>query len=238
LNLREELNLVFAANSGMFRDYLALGITEKNEGTLKKLLEKKLDFLVTTSGKNLLDEEASRNTCLEFLKKQQCDLILLLDGDEVYTEEQIRSIFHFVHQHPSYDGYSVNFKNYVFRKGLFLYDFCHDRIFWLNRGGGIERFHFDNQFFYVDRNYSQSNRIAIPKSLAYVDHFSWLSEDPRTADKIKYQNQRYTGPEGNTPLQYRCSFRTDPETGRLEFNPEFWTGPNVQIPVLHEARRS
>ena len=65
LELREELNLVLTANSGMFSDYVKLGFKEKNEFTLQQLVKSKLDFLVTTSGKHLLDEDSSRSLCLD-----------------------------------------------------------------------------------------------------------------------------------------------------------------------------
>lgn len=234
LNLRDEMNFVFAASSGMFSDYLALGISEKNEGTLEKLISKKLDFLVTTSGKNLLDEDASRNICLEFLKKQQCDLIILLDGDEVYTEEQIKTIFAFVKEHHVYDGYAIYFKNFYFKRGIFTYDFCHHRIFWLNRHGGIKEFHFDNEFTYEDGTDPQLYRTEIPREIAFVDHYSWLSDDTRTRDKILYQNERYSGPDGNFPRNLRCSFEWNRELDRLEFNQDFWMWKSGETPVLHE----
>ena len=234
LKLRDEMNFVFAASSGMFKDYLALGITEKNEGTLRKLITKKLDFLVTTSGKNLLDEEASRNTCLNFLKKQQCDLIILLDGDEVYTEDQIRKIFAFVQEHPTYDAYAINFKNFYFREGIFTYDFCHHRIFWLNRHGGIREFHFDNELHYEDGSDPYAYRRDIPREIAFVDHYSWLSNDPRTRDKILYQNNRYTGHDGTFPKHLRCSFAWNDERQRLEFNQDFWAWKAGETPTLHE----
>lgn len=232
LRLKDEFNIIFAANSGMFRDYLSVGIEEKNEGTLRKILEKKLDFLITTSGKNLLGEDASRNMCLEYLKQQDCDILLLLDGDEIYTEDQIRGIFKFVEENPEYDGYSINFKNYTIRPGLFQYEYCHRRLLWMKRNGGISHFHFDNYFHYVEN--AECNSICIPKNIAYVDHYSWVNTDSRVIDKISYQNYRYSGVEGSLPIHLRCAFRLNDETGHLEFNDKFWDCFFDQVPVLHE----
>ena len=143
LKLRDEYNFVIACNSGMFKDYLELGISEKNEGTLKKLIQKNLDYLTSISGKNLIDEDYSRDISLDFLnggrfgRGVKCDLLIVIDGDEVFTEQNIRDILDFVMKNPDHDGYKINFKNHTINKGLFTYDYEHVRIFGMNRHGGI-----------------------------------------------------------------------------------------------------
>ena len=67
--LKNKYNIVFAVNSGMFADYQTLGLPFRNEKTLELLSEYDLDFQVTTKGTNLLFEDDSRNTCLNFLKR-------------------------------------------------------------------------------------------------------------------------------------------------------------------------
>lgn len=245
LKLKEEHDIVIACNSGMFRDYLELGISEKNEGTINKLISKKIDYLTIISGKNLIDEDHSRDISLDFLnggrfgRGNKCDLLIVVDGDEVFTEDNIKNILDFVIKNPDHDGYKINFKNHTIREGLFTYDYKHDRIFWMNRHGGIERFYFDNQFEYKDHylglsNYKYSDSIEIPKSVAYVDHYSWLSDDPRTKDKIIYQNKRYHGINNEVPLGLRCAFEWDEEKNVVKFSSTFWSGRGIQVPILHE----
>lgn len=245
LNLRDEYNFIIACNSGMFKDYLELGVPEKNEGTVKKLISKNIDYLTILSGKNLIDEDYSRDISLEFLnggafgRGVKCDLLIVIDGDEIFTEKNIRDILDFVMKNPDYDGYKINFKNHTIRKGLFTYDYEHDRIFWMNRHGGIKRFYFDNRFEYVDHfngssDYKYSNSLTIPKSVAYVDHYSWLSEDPRTKDKILYQNKRYHGINYEVPEGQRCGFEWDYVKDSLKFSSTFWSGRGIQVPILHE----
>jgi hypothetical protein len=244
LSLKDEYNFVIAANSGMFKDYLHLGIKENNEGTLKKLMSKKLDFLVTTSGSNLLDEDYSRDVCLDFLKGgrwgrgNSCDLLIVIDGDEIFTEGNIRNIIEYVRNNPNHEGYRISFKNHTFRKGLFI-NYIHDRIFWMNRQGGINRFYFDNRFEYVDHatglsEVRYSDSCEIPKSVAFVDHYSWLENDPRTLDKIKYQNLRYHGINNEVPENVRCSYEWNHETSSLQWNKKFYHYRNLEIPVVHE----
>lgn len=244
LALKEEFNFVIAANSGMFKEYHQLGIPENNEGTLKKLVSKKLDFLVTTSGKNLLDEDYSRDVCLDFLKGGRwgrgnpCDLLIVIDGDEIFTEDNIRSIIQYVKDNPDHDGYKIAFKNHTFRKGLFV-NYLHDRIFWMNRYGGINRFYFDNRFEYVDhangnKEIHYSDSCEIPKWVAFVDHYSWLQNDPRTQDKIKYQNLRYHGMNHEVPPGVRCSYSWDENTASLQWNKDFYSYRNWPVPVVQE----
>jgi hypothetical protein len=234
VNLREKMDIVIACNSGMFRDYFDLGIPENNEKTLEKLISYKLDFLVTTSGKNLLDEDSSRNLCLDFLNKQACDLLIYLDGDEIYTEEQILKILEFIEKNPTYDSYDICFKNHTIRRGLFLNNFIRDSIFWMNRYQGIQRFYFDQKFVYNDPNANYSNKITIPREIAFVEHYSWLSDDPRTKIKISYQESRYCGSNGQVPIEARCAYKFPPGSKNLTFNTSFFSHYGEQIPILRE----
>ena len=235
INLKEKFNFIIACNSGMFRDYFDLGISENNQETLEKLIKHKLDFLVTTSGRNLLDEDSSRNLCLDFLVKQDCDLLIYLDGDEIYTEDQIIRVLDFVQTNPSFDQYGIFFKNHTIKKGLFLNNFLRKSIYWMKRYGGIQRFYFDSDFVYNDPNADYSNTVAIPREVAFIEHYSWISDDPRTKIKITYQNRRYVGASGDFPENMRCAFRWNEQRDFLEFNPDFWeNNGRVQVPMLRE----
>lgn len=219
----------------MFRDYFDMGIAENNQETIEKLIKHKLDFLVTTSGRNLLDEDSSRNLSLDFLKKQDCDLLIYLDGDEIYTEEQIISVLDFVENNPSYDQYGVFFKNHIIYEGLFWNNFLRKSIYWMKRYGGINRFYFDSDFAYNDPSADYSNTVVIPRNVAFVEHYSWITNDPRTKVKITYQNRRYVGASGDFPENMRCAFKWDTENDKLEFNRDFWTNNGrFQIPMLRE----
>ena len=52
--LKDRHEIIFACNSGMFKDYFDLGIPENNKGTLEKLISHQLDFLVTIKQKRLV----------------------------------------------------------------------------------------------------------------------------------------------------------------------------------------
>jgi hypothetical protein len=233
--LKEKYNFIFCSNSGMFSDYLTLGLPYRNEKTLEILNGFDLDFSIVTKGINLLAEDESRNMCLNYLNKIGCDIIWVLDGDEIYTKNQIINMMEFIQKNPSYDCYSVNFKNLTIYNNLFL-DYTHERIFWTNRYGGISYFYFDNRFIYNDGvNSMNAKTLEIPKSVAYITHNSWLSDDTRTLDKIEYQNLRYAGVHGEFPIDCRCSFEWNHEKNRIDFSEKFHSCRNIEIPVLKEG---
>jgi hypothetical protein len=232
--IRDQHEVIISANSGMFSDYYSLEIPYRNKKTLDILSGYDIDFLVTTKGKNLLGEDESRNLCLNFLNKNDCDLVWVLDGDEAYTRDQILNILDYINEFPEFDWYSVNFKNLTVEENLFQ-DYTHERIIRSDRKGGINSFYFDNQFTYNDGTHLDSAiGKEIPKRIAYVKHYCWLSDDLRTKDKIKYQRWRYCGPDGSLPIDLRCTYSWNEDKNCLEFSEEFHKGRGIDIPCLHE----
>jgi hypothetical protein len=233
-SLRDTHDLVLTVTSGRFSDYQKLGIPNKNKETLKKLVSWDFDYLSITGGEKLLDEDTSRNRCLEYLKPYNCDLIWLVDLDEFYTQAQILSILDYVRSNQEVNNFWINFKNYTIRYPLFL-PWSRPTLYRNNIRGGISNFYFDSYFSYLDgTDIKDETKVTIPKEVAFVDHMSWVSRDA-VKDKIKYQNIRYCGPGGDFPLEARCSFKWDQESNRLEFNDLFYKFYNTQIPVLRES---
>ena len=229
VKLKEKYNIEIAANSGMFSDYKALGFENKNQGTLDKLNQYKFDYFIKTDDQNLLDEDSSRNKCLNYLiNEQNCDLIWVLDADEIYKGLEIENIINYVNKNDAL-YYSVNFKNYIFTKD-YSSDYSPPRIFWTNRNSGIKKFHFDNYITYNDNSVSEAfPHHEIPKNIAYVDHYSWLAEDSRTKEKIIYQNKRFAGEENA-----KCAFVWDNNYDCLLFNEDFYQKRNLQKPFNYE----
>ena len=229
MKLKEKYNIKIAVNSGMFSDYKALGFENRNQGTLDKLNKYKFDYFIKTDDQNLLDEDSSRNKCLNYLiNEQHCDLIWILDADEIYKELEIENIINYVNKNDAL-YYSVNFKNYLFTKD-YSTDYLPPRIFWTNKNSGIKKFHFDNHITYNDNSVSEMfPHHEIPKNIACVDHYSWLAEDSRTKEKIIYQNKRFAGEENA-----KCSFVWDDNYDCLIFNEDFYQKRNVQKPFNYE----
>ena len=224
IELRDEYNISFACVSGMYREYIDFGFKCRNKETLAKLAKYELDFLLATSGsKCLMDENGSKNAALNVLK-DKCDLVWILDSDEFYTERQIRSILEFIENSPQYDWYGVNFKNSTFEKKLWIDGFCPPRIFRTDRHDGISHFYFDNHIIYNNgESFDSKPNIGIPRNVAWVKHYSWLNEDTRSKEKVKYQEKRFSG---------NCAFEWDDLEGKLKFSNKFY---NNECPVLHET---
>jgi FkbM family methyltransferase len=226
MSLKEEFDITFACVSGMYKEYLDFGFRSKNKGTLSKLINYDLDFLLSTGEKSLLDENGSKNSALDALKNN-CDLVWILDSDEFYTEEDIKNILEFIKKNKKYDWYSVNLKNSTFEKKLWIDGFCPPRIFRTDRNRGISHFYFDNHITYNDgENFDNKPNIKIPRSVAWVKHYSWLNEDSRSREKIKYQDRRFVS---------GCSFTFNEVNGKIYFSDRFYKERGIEEPILHET---
>lgn len=222
--LRETMDITIGCNSGMYKDYLNFGFTPKNKPTLHKLVNYDLDFLIATGSKSLLGENDSKNSILHVLKNK-CDVVWIVDSDEFYTKEEILSIVKYIEETPQYDWYTVNFKNYTFEKNLWVDGFNPPRIFRTDRNGGINEFYFDNHISYNDGDiFENKPSNSIPRNIAWVKHYSWLTDDPRTNEKISYQNMRFDG---------GCSLGF--VNGKLNFINEFYENRGLEPPIIHET---
>ena len=226
INLKNEFDITIGCNSGMYKEYINFGFRPKNKETLTKLINYELDFLITTGIKSLFGENDSKNNVLHVLKNN-CDLVWIVDSDELYSETDIKNIINYIKETHEFDWYSINFKNYTFTEKTFIDGFCPPRIFRTDRNGGINKFYFDNHILYNDGDIfeNKSNR-SIPRNVAWIDHYSWLNKDSRSIEKIEYQNQRFGG---------ECAFRWNKDTKSLELIKEFYYNRNIEPPVLHET---
>jgi FkbM family methyltransferase len=226
ISLKSEFDITFACVSGMYKEYLDFGFKSKNKGTLSKLVKYDLDFLLSTGEKSLLDENGSKNAALNALKSN-CDLVWIVDSDEFYTIENIKNILEFIRKNPKYDWYSVNLKNSTFERNLWIDGFCPPRIFRTNRNGGMSHFYFDNHITYNDgENFDSKPNTKIPRNVAWVKHYSWLNEDSRSREKIKYQDRRFIS---------GCSFSFNEENEKIYFSDRFYKERGIEEPILHES---
>ena len=240
LNLRNSEDIILTATSGRFAPYKDIGIPDKNSETITKLATKGLDFLVATSGENLIDEDSSRNNCLNYLKSHNCDLIWIVDGDEIYTEGQIRGIVDFIERNPDTLAFSLYLKNYSIRLPYFEPPWSRPTVY-RNKSewGKIERFYFDSFFIYEDgvHGIKHTEILQIPKNVAFVEHYSWINND-YTRDKVRYQEVRYsTWVDDNAihhdvPEGERCAKMVI--DGKLYFNTGYYKRVKQEIPSLHE----
>lgn len=229
LDLKEALGIAIAVTNGRYS--IAPKKEQDPQGALSflKLVGKDVDFLLhAPCNENPWTEEQGRNYALQYLIDQGVELIWAVDGDEIYTTKQIVDILNFVREHEDKDFYYINFKNYTFKYPYWIDGFHKSVIYWTNRNIGVERFYFDCDIAYRNGMLChdiEEKGLVVPKTVAFVDHFSWLQGDPRVEDKIYNQNLKYIGEEGA-----RCSFKLD--DGRLVFNERFYELRNIRKPLI------
>jgi hypothetical protein len=231
MNLRDQFNLVLASTNGRY-DLSTKESDAKGSHSLVKLIGKDLDFLIHSSGRDhRWSEEQSRTYMLNFMKDQKVDLIWCVDADEFYSEQNIKDILNYIISNPQYDAYGIQFKNYVFEIPFWIDGFYKEVIYWLDRNDGIKFFNFDNDITYNNNKCNQynNNKITIPKSIAFVDHYTWLNSDSRIPEKIRNQNIKFDG-----EIRAKCAYKYD-ENNKLVFNELFWKFRNLEIPILRKS---
>jgi hypothetical protein len=237
INLRElGIEFKIAAVSGMFKEYAELGYGKEAldiETARELLCREKYPFdhlylindpysISDESQLRFFSEAETRDFALRYLLSEKVDLIWLLDGDEIYEAEKIKSIISYVRENERADWYSINFKNFVFDGKVWLSGFHPPRIFWTNRGQGIRKFYSDVIILYCDgRRSVELQSIVIPEEIAHIKHLTWLN----TNGKKKYEYQmRHFG---------ECSYVWNYKENRLELNEKYYKKYGLQLPTLN-----
>lgn len=224
---------VISAVSLPFKEYENMPGFAEDHVTYKMLETliqyEKIDYLTTTP---LYQTEAEARTAgMGPLLIENCDIVMLVDGDEYYTSKQIEEIFKFVEINKFISWFSVNFRNYVFTERHYLADlFIPPRIFKTKTNGfTISRFYFDNDIFYKsdldgkEQSYKSLPHMDLPKSLI-VNHYSWLSNE-NSKRKIEYQNKHFSHGLG-------CSYKWNNEANEVQFNEEYFKKAGLPLPIV------
>lgn len=234
-------DILIAAVHGQFKEYHDLGVEDNDLDSQKilldKLVSKDLNFVYIqneyNNEKTYQTEAEIRDRGLQWLLKQNCDIIWLLDNDERYTVNQIDNIIEYI-QYPEslpYVWYSINFKNYVLDGKQWIDGFCPPRIFRVNINHGIlSHLHYDNDCMYRisclahDRliDYKKLPSKEIPKNWAHIKHLTWLHSNGKS--KVAYQLAHFG----------HCSYKWNEEKQELEIDNDFYKNNNIPIPIINE----
>lgn len=217
---RDSGKVNFHAISLPFKEYDGFDIIEDN--TIDILNESKIP---TETSPRYIDEACARNLAFDKLKEDN-DYVWILDADEVYKEEEIRSIIKFVELNDDIYSFNVNFKNYVFDGDCWVDGFCPPRIFKTKNAKG---FYWDNDMSYEENgqrlSYKNLSQLVIPKNIAHVKHLTWINNQ-NSKNKIKYQEKHFSGGAG-------CSYRWNDEKDCLEFNEDYFKKTGEAKPKLN-----
>lgn len=216
---------LIAAVHSQFKEYADMGVPNTDEATKLALeayaaqAEPWLDFFYHSEVP--LPEHEVRTIPLKFLLSKDVDLVWLLDGDEFYTEEEIKKIIAHVSFFGMFDYYRIFLKTYIFDGKVWMDGFAPPRIFSVKKHGGALEFYWDNNIRFKDgTDHSTATEHLIPKEVAFVKHLTWLHAGGER--KVAYQKQRFGD----------CSFRFNKEKGELEFDPEYYAKYQEQMPQL------
>ena len=232
LNLKNnsQHEIIIAASDGIWEKYQEIGLDEIHDKSLDILLESNVDFLYKNRSPYVISEEESRTTLLRFLNYHNCDLLWMVDGDEVFTTQDILNIIEYIESNPQVECFRVNYKNFTIRNPLFLNDFVKATIYRGNIRGGLTKFIFDNDAVYSDGAVPDTmNTHLIPRSVVFPKHYTWLEDDDRIPKKIQHQEHKYiwSGQKGS-----RCQYRMAGD--KLKFNENFWNNRGLQFPILRQ----
>jgi hypothetical protein len=234
VELKKQFDISIVAVSLPFEEYQNENIKEDATTDILEfeyLTSKKIDRLIESP--RFIKEYDARNLAAQELLNNGCSHIVLWDGDEVATVEQLINIINYVDVNRWYAWFNFSYKNFVFDKKTYLVNpFTPPRWFRVETNGyRFERIYFDNDAMYVgifnhlnsfqkrEISYKELPSKVIPTRIAWIDHYTWLN-DERSKAKVFYQQKRW-GKGG-------CSFAWGQKG--LEFNKEFYFKNAMEIP--------
>ena len=217
--------VVLAGINVQFTENAHLRFKDTDDATRRVLdgYRSRFDFL--EFGKQPLKDEQARNVVLNYLLSQDVDAVWIVDGDELYTPEQIRGLIEYVEKTPQFDYYHIPLDNILFDRVHFGVPFVPPRIFRTGRRGGISHFTFENELQFKDGTHIYSTVPGIvPKRVAYIRHITWPKSS--AVDKICYQRQRFGF----------CPYTFDEKTGEIGVDPAYYALHKTPMPKMEGDR--
>lgn len=222
-------NFIISAVSVPFSEYADQDDFEDETTNILRGFLDKGDIHNLVTAPRFISEADARNLALNYLTDQKVDYIWLVDADEIYTDEDIDNICKFVESDSVNFWWRLCLKNFVFDKHIYMKEpFTPPRIYRTEPAGFKHPlFYWDNDISFVDmvtfdrKGQEQLPNSTIPKEVAWVDHYSWLS-DTIGKRKVDYQQAHFG----------HCSFKWDEEQNCLQFDESYFEKTGEQKPEL------
>ncbi len=240
INLKNELGIGIFGVHGLFKENFENGVKDEDFETQQELLklrfEDKIDWLYlqnnydapSVARKYEKEAEIRDYACQEILSRGGYTHLMILDGDEIYTEQEIRNIHNYVDDNKFVAWFSLEFRNLTFSDTQYTKGFIPPRIFSLSTGPfQIKKIYWDNDIVYVSKSdqsaidYKLLASEKIPVRLCNPKHLTWNDFD-RSCVKIRYQEQHFG----------HCGFEINKEEKRIQFSESFHKKHGILIPEL------
>ena len=199
ISLRKEYDIKIWVGSGQFKEYAELGYENLNYTTeivLNIYKEcNKIDYLFSTSGKELLTDAETRDKCIPWMKENDIELMIQVDADEYYSSKEAKNLIEYAINNPDYTCYNTIFNNIIGDGDID--EWSRFSAGWIKKHGGIRNYYFDCHWcFNDDTDYRSKKMIDIPKELVNPNHYTWTNNENTTGpahvkDKIEYQKRIY-----------------------------------------------
>ena len=242
IKARREYDIKIAGLNAQFKEYHEMGIVDNDTDSEYKLM--------IAYNKNLIDhleiqridegmdnvkyetETQIRNRGLQFLLKQDCTHILIWDGDEVISEEEIDNLFKYLDKEENQFTpiYKIEYKNLINDENHYIRGFNPKRIWKVDLGEWkLSQVIYDNDFSYIykltgepasDSNFAINQ---IPTNIINPLHYSWLNNE-RSKNKINYQLKRWG----------ICSYKWNSQDNKVEFDYDFYRKNGLDLPVIYK----
>jgi hypothetical protein len=224
IEAKKNYDIKISAVSVPFLEYKELNQGEDGTSSILSGLHNqgKIESLFTNP--RYVKENIARNLSLFNLLSYKPDVVMLVDSDEFYTQENIKSIFDYVESTPQYDCYEINLKNYIFDGKKWIDGFHPFRIFRNDRNGGINQFYWDNDLIFANGiTHKESRHITIPKEVAHIKHLTWLNNE-KSKLKVQYHLKHFGA----------CSYKWNNEKNELEIDLGYYDKYGYERPVICE----
>lgn len=217
--------VVLAGINVQFTEYAQLGVKDTDDATRAVLDSYRGKFDYLEFGTTPMKDGEARTKLLQYLAGQGVDLVWIVDGDEIYTPQEIQNILAYVEKTPQFDFYHVYLDNILFDRVHFGMDFIPPRVFRTDRHGGVSHFIFENDLAFKDgTEIYKSVPGIVPKKLAFIRHITWPLKD--AIGKIQYQRQRFG----------YCPHTFDEKTGEIGVDPAYYALHKIPAPTMEADR--
>lgn len=152
------------------------------------------------------------------------DLLIMVNVDEIWEIEEIKSLLNFISNNKDKDYFKVNFKNYCINYKTWVDDFIVPRIWFVNKNEGLKKFYRDELVEYNNgKKDIQCKDIIIPKDIIFPKHYSWVGSKDYLQRKLKFQQLRWGV----------CSYAWDYHKDELCLNDNYYLAYNKTKPELN-----